>query len=255
MIKQLITILCFWVLPAVAEPNKMHYFTDNNIEFRYYQPDLANENIKIFWLNADGEPYLSLDNLMQEQQNKGTPLLFAMNGGIYSDDARPGGLYIENYQKIKDVNLNNGKDNFHTKPNGVFYMQGDIPHITVSENFTDAPDISMAVQSGPLLIHNGTIFSHFTNDSQSEYIRNGACITTDNQLYFIQSLTPSNMYRFALTAQKKFACQEFLYLDGFISHMQAQYGENKGTQIRPFISIIATEEKSQIRLKNRNINP
>ncbi|MFV0321967.1 MAG: phosphodiester glycosidase family protein [Alphaproteobacteria bacterium] len=244
MIKQLITGLYFLAPFAVAEPNMMHYFTADNIEFRYYQPDLANENVKIFWLNAEGEPYLSLDNLMQEQQNNGTPLLFAMNGGIYSDDARPGGLYIENYQKIKDINLNSGKDNFHTKPNGVFYMQGDIPHIVISENFTDAPDISMAVQSGPLLIHKGKIFSHFTNASPSEYVRNGACVTADNQLYFIQSLTPSNMYRFALVAQNKFACQEFLYLDGFISHMQAQYGENKGTQIRPFISIIATRPKN-----------
>lgn len=244
MIKYLIQSLCLFAPLAVAEPNMMHYFSDDNIEFRYYQPDLTNETVKIFWLKEDGEPYLALDILMAEQQSKGTPLLFAMNGGIYSDDARPGGLYIENHQKIKDVNLNSGKDNFHTKPNGVFYMQGDIPHIVISENFTDAPDISMAVQSGPLLIHEGKILSHFTNASASEYIRNGACVTADDKLYFIQSLTPSNMYRFALAAQKNFVCQEFLYLDGFISHMQAQYGENKGTQIRPFISIIATEPKN-----------
>ncbi|MFV0431661.1 MAG: phosphodiester glycosidase family protein [Alphaproteobacteria bacterium] len=224
-------------------PNQMHYFYVDNIEFRYYQPDLSQEDIRIFWKDSADEPYASLDNLIAKQKEKGEELLFAMNGGIYSDDATPGGLYIEDYKLIKDVNLNRGKDNFHTKPNGIFYMQDDIPYIVKSENFQYNTHISMGIQSGPLLMNDGQIYNHFTNASTSEYIRNGVCIDAHNKLYFVQSLNPSNMYRFAKGVQGQLACQKLLYLDGFLSHMQAAHGENKGTQFRPFVSIIATIKK------------
>ncbi len=223
--------------------NTIQYTKQNNIALRYYQPNLQKENIHIFWKDEKDTPYITLENLMKIQKEKGRILLFAMNGGIYSNDATPGGLYIEDYKLIKDINLNSGTDNFHVKPNGVFYMKNNKPYVVVSEEFVFEPTISMAVQSGPMLIYQGEINNKYTPKGSTQYIRNGVCINANDELFFIQSLQATNMYNFAKAVKDRFQCTNFLYLDGFLSHMQALSGENQGEQIRPFISIIATEEK------------
>lgn len=248
MKKIIVVIYMFLAFGAIADDyvNEIQYIEQNNMGMRYYQPDLQKENIRIFWKDEEGNPYITLDNLLQTRD-----LLFAMNGGIYSDDARPGGLYIEDYELIKDINLNSGKDNFHAKPNGVFYMKNGEPYIVTSENFTYDSEIYMAVQSGPVLIHNRKINSRYSPKGSSLNIRNGVCINKEGGVFFIQSLEESNMYDFAKAAQDAFDCENFLYLDGFLSHMQARYGENKGEQIRPFVSIIATEEKKDETQKNK----
>ncbi len=225
--------------------NTLKYIEQNNLALRYYKPDLNRENVRIFWKDETDEPYITLANLMEAQKQKGHMLLFAMNGGIYSSDGRPGGLYIENYKPIKDINLNKGSDNFHAQPNGVFYMKDNKPYLVISQNFTHDEDISMAVQSGPMLIYKGKINDKYTAASASLNIRNGVCINKKQELFFIQSLAASNMYNFGKAVKDYFDCENFLYLDGFLSHMQAAYGKNEGEQIRPFVSIIATEEKRE----------
>lgn len=230
---------------AQAYENFIQYEVINGIEFGIYQPNLDQEEIVSFYKNQDGEHYITLQDAIKAQQQNNTDILFLMNGGIYTDQYHPGGLYIENHQLIQKINLNKGRDNFHTQPNGVFYMQHGKPYIVKSQDFTYDETISTAIQSGPLLMNNGKIYSHFTNKSTSKYVRNAVCIDKDQQVYFAQSFNPSNMYQFAKALKDRLSCDTLLYLDGFLSNMIDKKGQ-KEEQIRPFVTMIGTKPKQSI---------
>ncbi len=238
----LLNILAFASVYAENYENYIEYQKINGIEFGIYRPDLNKEEVISLYKNQDGAHYITLQDAIKAQEEKNIDVLFLMNGGIYTDQYHPGGLYIENHQLIQKVNLNKGRDNFHTKPNGAFYMRQGKPYIVKSEDFTYDDAVSTAIQSGPLLINDGKIYDHFTNKSTSKYIRNGVCIDPKQQLYFAQSFTPTNMYQFAKALKDHLACDTLLYLDGFLSNMIDKKGQ-KEEQIRPFVTMIGTKLK------------
>jgi len=45
-----------------------------------------------------------------------------MNAGMYGEDGRPIGLYVEQGERQRRINLRDGGGNFHLKPNGVFWV-------------------------------------------------------------------------------------------------------------------------------------
>lgn len=240
-IAKLFGIFCVFIVinHAEAYENFIEYRQINDIEFGIYQPNLDKEEIISLYKNQHGEHYVTLQDAIKAQKQNGIDILFLMNGGIYTNKYHPGGLYIEDHQLIQKINLNKGRDNFHTKPNGIFYMRRGKPYIVKSEDFSYDETISTAIQSGPMLMNNGEIYSHFTNKSTSEYVRNGVCIDKQQRLYFVQSFTPSNMYQFAKALKDHLACDKLLYLDGFLSNMIDKNGQ-KEEQIRPFVTMIGT---------------
>jgi uncharacterized protein YigE (DUF2233 family) len=82
----------------------------------------------MFWRREDGKPYRTFGALAADLEAKGKSLRFAMNGGMYKDDFRPVGLYIENGRELTPANTvtRTGAPsqipNFYKKPNGVFYI-------------------------------------------------------------------------------------------------------------------------------------
>ena len=98
------------------------------------------------------------DRLGASLGNRRGRLLFAMNAGMYDDQGRPIGLYVENGRERHAINLRNGPGNFHLKPNGVFAVAADgRVAIVRSEDMAAAPRPRWATQSGPMLVIDGRL--------------------------------------------------------------------------------------------------
>lgn len=86
--------------------------------------DPAKEELRTFWRSSNGKPYRTFAALAADLGHKGKSLQFAMNGGMYQDDFRPVGLYIENGHALIPANTAtltgapHQIPNFYKKPNG-----------------------------------------------------------------------------------------------------------------------------------------
>lgn len=170
--------------------------------------------------------------------------VFITNGGIFKVNREPLGLYIEKGKKIFPLNLKKGAGNFFMQPNAVFYINNhQKAAIVESSAFANLKDtLNYALQSGPMLLNQGEINSHFGINSKNKYIRSGVGVIDENQLVFIISNQPVNFYDFASLFKDKYTCQNALYLDGAISEMYAsklrryEYGK-EGMKYSVLISV------------------
>jgi uncharacterized protein YigE (DUF2233 family) len=191
----------------------------NSIDDRIlaYIVDTKNQNIQLYWKNDSGEVLGSIQNLKTYVECKNLTLMFATNGGIYMQNSRPLGLFIQDGKTQKNINKADGNGNFYLKPNGVFYITTDnAPFVCATTGFTDNGKIKYATQSGPMLVIDGQIHSAFKAGSTNLNIRNGVGILPDNKVVFAMSKTEINFYDFAKYFQR-LGCQNALYLDGFVS--------------------------------------
>lgn len=184
-----------------------------------YELQAGNSKLQFYYKDKTGQPFRSIENLKKQVEQDSKTLVFAMNGGMYMEDNRPLGLYIENFKTISKLNTRKGSGNFYLQPNGVFYLDDKAKgHICTTADFTASKTIRYATQSGPLLLIDGTINSVFTKGSSNLNIRNGVGVKPDGSLVFAISTAPINFYDFALYFKDK-GCSMALYLDGFVSRM------------------------------------
>jgi len=183
-------------------------------------------NIKFFWQNEEREIFGSIGNLKKHVEQNGQKLHFAMNGGMFTEDRRPLGLYIQDGKTLAPLNTRESAEgNFYLQPNGVFYIRGDRSAFVVpTRDFKDDAGIKYATQSGPMLVLDGEINQSFKPDSTNLNIRNGVCVTRDERVIFAISRREINFYDFA-GYFKKLGCRNALFLDGFVSRMYAP-GQN-----------------------------
>lgn len=140
-----------------------------------------------------------------------------MNGGMYKENNTPLGLYIENGKQLAPINTANAEGNFYLKPNGVFYLTtANKAFIKRTEDYHNNNSVRYATQSGPMLVIDGEIHAAFKKGSQNLNIRNGVGILPDNNVLFVMSKEPVNLYDFAMFF-KDMGCKNALYLDGFVS--------------------------------------
>jgi len=205
------------VLISLAGITSFSYFqaADDIISFTC---NPKKQNIDLYWKNDKNEIIGSLGNLNSYLSQKGKTLVFAMNGGMYMEDQKPLGLFIQNKKEITKINTRKGGGNFYLKPNGIFYITDkNEAKISVTGSFKNA-NVKYATQSGPMLVINDTIHKEFTKGSKNLNIRNGVGILADGQVLFAMSKTPINFYDFALFFKNK-GCKNALYLDGFVSRI------------------------------------
>ncbi|MGG9963144.1 phosphodiester glycosidase family protein [Ferruginibacter sp. SUN106] len=189
--------------------------TDAN--FITYIVDAQKQNIKLYWKDEANKNFSSIQNLNQWVEKNNQKLLFAMNGGMYTTDGSPQGLYIENEKLLSPLDTASGDGNFYLKPNGVFYITTDnIAGICSSLNFIGKEKIKYATQSGPLLLIDGEIHPAFQQGSPNVNTRNGVGILPDNKIVFILSKKPVSFFDFAKYF-KSLGCTNALYLDGLVS--------------------------------------
>lgn len=199
---------------------KFSTITFNNKFFDVVKVDFENISlIKFYYKNSDGHKIENITQLKSLLSSQGKELMFAMNGGIFAEDFKPLGLYIENGKKISEINLNEGEGNFYLKPNGIFVIQNNFAKIVKSESYKNSSDDLFVVQSGPLLLIDNKINSNFKENSENKYIRNGVGVTEDGNVFFVIFDEPVTLHDFTLFFKNQLHCMNALYLDGTISEM------------------------------------
>lgn len=204
------------------------------------------EKTELHWKDATHQPYRYFSRLKKALKQQGKTPAILMNAGIYSRDDTPAGLHIEAGNVLKSLNTKQGKGNFHLQPNGVFLItKKNKPEILTTQAYQKYYEnkqhlIRLATQSGPMLLISGKINHRFKPNSQSYYTRNGVCITTANQLYFIASNSSVNLYTFAKATQQ-LGCYNALYLDGSISKLYQQQSDTI-FHFSPFVGILSVSE-------------
>jgi uncharacterized protein YigE (DUF2233 family) len=184
--------------------------------------DLRKTDLRIFWRDRSGKPYLGFSTLASSLAADGLSLDFAMNGGMFHDDYSPVGLFIEKGDELKPANTRKGPGNFHLKPNGVFYIDGSRAGVMETEAFlSKRPKAEFATQSGPMLVTNRRIHPRFVATSDSLKIRNGVGVSDARHVYFAISETGVNFYSFARLFRDKLGCPNALFLDGSVSGLYA----------------------------------
>ena len=153
--------------------------------FDVYRLDKGEEQqLRFFWKGGDGTPYGSIHALQQALHAEGQTLVFAVNGGIYSEQFTPLGLYIENGRRFYRLNLGAGGGNFFLLPNGVFYVTASGAAVVRSEDYGPEGEVRNAVQSGPILVSNGELHPRFIPGYHSKNIRNGVGVDRAGRVVF-----------------------------------------------------------------------
>ena len=204
-------------LRRAAQNQPCHEATFDVVEI-----DIARHDIELLWKNADGLPFLTLENARAWLEERGDSLVAITNGGIYEPGFIPTGLLIQNGIEKQPLNLLNGDGNFYLKPNGVFYLANNEGHIVESSLFPlDASDIDLALQSGPLLLQDGKVHPAFRERSQNCRLRSGIGVRADGRIMLAISHGPVNFYTFSRIFLDQLGCKDALFLDGTISSLYA----------------------------------
>ena len=203
--------------------------------------DLRQDHLRLFSLDEQGEPYGSFSALSTDLQDKGESLVFAMNAGMYGEDLKPIGLYVEDGRTLRKLNRRNGPGNFHLKPNGVFFIDGARGGVMETEAFARSGiRPQFASQSGPMLVVDGQIHPKFSPEGTSLQRRNGVGAPDDHTLIFVISEDWVNFHSFARLFKDRLGCANALFLDGSISSLHApDVGRSDGfAPLGPIVALV-----------------
>jgi len=206
----------------------------------------AGADLRLFFANPEGQPFGTFTAIEEALDARGERLVFAMNGGMYTPNFAPAGLYVERGIQRRSANQRSGAGNFHMKPNGVFWIDKDgKTGVTetgafVREKLTPA----YATQSGPLLVIDGRLHPRIRENGTSRKIRNGVGVCAEGRTKFVISNAPVTFHEFATVFQRDLACPNALYLDGSIS---ALYAPDLGRHDRwrpmgPVVGLVAAKK-------------
>jgi uncharacterized protein YigE (DUF2233 family) len=221
-VTKLCAVMLLWLAaPAAvqAEPCRSEFF--EGASYIVCSFDLTKDELRIYWRGDDGKPYRTFAALAADLEGKGKSLRFAMNGGMYQDDFRPVGLYIENGRELTPANTATRTGaptqvpNFYKKPNGVFYFGKGKAGILETRRFlTERPTANFATQSGPMLVIDGAIHPAFIADSNDRKPRNGVGVSSPTAVHFVITKGWVNFYEFARFFRDGLGCNNALFLDG-----------------------------------------
>lgn len=179
--------------------------------------DPAEHSITMVLGPENGGPYRSFAKLADGTGKD--KVAFAMNGGMFDDEGKPIGYYVEDSDRLKELNTNDGSGNFHMKPNGVFYGSGGEWRIRTAESFLasvgDRPQFG--TQSGPMLLIDGKLHPEITEDGPSRTMRNGVGIDRKGRAHFVISDGAISFGKLARFFRDVADAPNALYLDGSVS--------------------------------------
>jgi prepilin-type processing-associated H-X9-DG protein len=192
--------------------------------------DLAKDHLALFNLDSTGQPLASFTAIDVALAGEGKRLNFAMNAGMFDQNLKPIGYYVENGVQAKKLNRRNGPGNFHMKPNGVFYMADGKAGVMETEAYSAlkvTPEF--ATQSGPMLVIDGALHPAFSETGTSYKLRNGVGVVDETHVVFAISEGGVNFYEFASLFRDQLKCANALFFDGSVSSLySAELSRNDG---------------------------
>lgn len=192
----------------------------------------------------DGAPYRSLANLAAGRPAEAAPVAFAVNGGMFDEEGKPIGYYVEAGKRLKELNRNDGSGNFHLKPNGVFFGTGSRWQVRTAEDFYtnvgDRPEFG--TQSGPMLVIGGNIHPEITENGPSRTIRNAVGVDAAGRAHFVQSAGAVSFGVLARLFRDELKTPNALYLDGSVSSLWDPAGDRLDTRA-PLGPLIVVETR------------
>jgi uncharacterized protein YigE (DUF2233 family) len=134
---------------------------------------------------------------------------------MYHPDNSPVGLYVEEGRELVRANTSAGPGNFHMRPNGVFYLTGEVAGILETRSFTkQKPQLDFATQSGPMLVIDGEVNSRFVRYGGSKKYRVAVGSRDRDLVVFAISESEVSFGEFARLFRDKLRCKNALFLDG-----------------------------------------
>lgn len=181
--------------------------------------DPAQHTIAMANLGADKLPFGSLGAFAASLDPQ--TIAFAVNGGMYGDDLKPIGYYVQNGERLGELNRANGDGNFYMKPNGVFFGSASRWQVLGSNTFfnTVGDRPQFGTQSGPLILIDGKLHPEIQDDGPSKAIRNGVGVDGKGLAHFVISDGPVSFGQLARYFRDVVKVSNALYLDGQVSSL------------------------------------
>ncbi|PLP61421.1 hypothetical protein CYK37_02780 [Mesorhizobium loti] len=181
--------------------------------------DLRRYAVSLHRLDAAAKPYGSVAKFTEAMRAAGTPVLLAMNAGMYHQDLSPVGLFVEAGREETPLNRDNAEGNFFLKPNGVFYIgtDGKAGVLETSAFAVAKPAMVYATQSGPMLVIDGALHPRFEPNGSSRYIRNGVGVRDPDTVVLAISRGEVSLGSFARLFRDALGCSNALFFDGAVS--------------------------------------
>lgn len=126
-------------------------------------------------------------------------IAFVTNAGIFGDDLKPIGYFVENADRLVELNRADGEGNFFIKPNGVFFGTAGEWQIIDTDTFlrTIGTRPQFGTQSGPMLVIDSNLHPQIQDDGPSQTIRNGVGLDNDGKAHFVISDAPLSFGKLA----------------------------------------------------------
>ena len=188
-------LLLVWVLSFFLLQTEAQVFSANRI--------------RMYWKDSTGVPFMTFDRLRKEHPEA----KFIINGGHFTHDYKPDGLYIENGKKLSAVKeILNPKINLETLPMGVFYTTPQGAFIKPIRGKFVQKGVIFATQSSPMLVINGRINPALPGGRHR--LRSGVGVLPDGRVYF--ACLDMELRFFARHFLEK-GCTQALCLNGDVS--------------------------------------
>ncbi len=227
--------------PAIQPAGACESVVFEEVPLTHCVADPAEHRIVTDLGSDDGAPYRSLAILAGSRGAEASEIAFAMNGGMFDDEGDPIGYYVENGERVKELNRAEGSGNFHMLPNGVFFGSDGKWEIRTSDDFyanvSERPQFG--TQSGPMLLIDSELHPEISEDGPSENVRNGVGIDADGRAHFVISGAPLSFGKLARYFRDVLRTPNALYLDGSVSAMwdPARERLDSGAQLGPLIVV------------------
>lgn len=230
--------------PTLATgPSACENVTFEGIPLTHCIADPAQHRIRMANLGADKQPFASLAKFAASVDP--ATIAFAINGGMYGDDLKALGYYVEKGERLKELDRSEGSGNFYMKPNGVFFGSGASWRVMGSNTFFntvgDRPEFG--TQSGPLLLDGGKLHPEVQDNGPSKAIRNAVGVGADGKAHFVISDAPISFGQLARYYRDVLKVQNALYLDGAVSSLwDPATGRQDGGRVGPIIVVMKREK-------------
>ena len=193
-----------------------------------------------------GAPVRSLAAYAAERRADASPVAFAMNGGMFDEEGKPIGYYVQGGARSQSLSRTDGPGNFHLLPNGVFFGTGSKWEVRTTEDFYENVSVrpSFGTQSGPMLVIDGQLHPEITENGPSRKIRNGVGIDRRGRAHFVISAGSVSFGQFARLFRDELQTPNALFLDGAVSSLwdPATDRLDSGAPLGPLIVVEKREE-------------